>query len=257
MCELFGVSSLETLEVNAFLKEFYSHSINHPNGWGLAVFHNKAASVEKEPIQALQSRYLKERLRHSISVKNMIAHIRLATIGAMDYENCHPFVQQDNFGRQWTLVHNGTMFHCPVLDPYFYMQEGNTDSERILYYFIAEINRKQEEMGYAMKQEERFHLLDKLICNMAAGNKLNLIFYDGELMYIHSNYANSLYYLERNHTMLAATVPLDHQNWNPLPFTTLLAWQNGRLKYTGTCHGQEYIDNEKDTRFLYMDSALL
>ena len=35
MCELLGISSAKPMEVSGFLKEFYSHSVMHPHGWGL------------------------------------------------------------------------------------------------------------------------------------------------------------------------------------------------------------------------------
>ena len=50
-------------------------------------------------------------------------HIRLATVGSRDYENCHPFVREDNYGRHWTLIHNGTMFDCPQLSRYIPLQD--------------------------------------------------------------------------------------------------------------------------------------
>lgn len=118
MCELFGASSREKVPVNALLREFYSQSREHPDGWGMAVFYDNAVNLEKEPLPAYKSTYLKERLRHNLSVHNMIAHIRKATVGALEFENCHPFVKRDNFGRSWTLAHNGTIFDCPALTPY-------------------------------------------------------------------------------------------------------------------------------------------
>lgn len=84
MCELFGVSSAQKIEVTDLLKEFFSHSVKHANGWGMATFYGNAVSLEKEPIQAIKSAYLKERLQQNIQVQNMIAHIRLATRGVME-----------------------------------------------------------------------------------------------------------------------------------------------------------------------------
>lgn len=257
MCELFGVSAKGKIQVNSLLKEFFSHSVRHPHGWGLAVFYENAVSLEKEPVQASESAYLKERLRHKIEVRTMIAHIRMATKGTPEYENCHPFVKRDNFDRTWTLAHNGTIFQYPVLDPYVYTQEGRTDSERIFCYFIDKINERQEELGRPLDQAERFELLDGLICEMSKGNKLNLLIYDGELMYVHCNYADTLYVCQIGEAALFATVPLDHNRWKPLPFTTLCAYEKGRKKFEGTNHGNEYKDNEENTRLLFLDFSEL
>lgn len=257
MCELFGISSSGKVRVNEWLKEFYSHSVRHPNGWGLAILYENAVSLEKEPVRAVDSSYLKERLRHKIEVKNMIAHIRLATRGTTEYENSHPFVKRDNYGRTWTLAHNGTIFNYPPLNPYIYEQEGRTDSERILYYFVDQMDRRQTEIGRMLDADERFCLLDSLICDMAEGNKINLLIYDGEFLYVHTNYANSLYVRQTESAALFATVPLDRSDWSLVPFTALCSFRDGKKVREGTRHGKEYKDNEADMKFLFADYAVL
>lgn len=257
MCELFGVSSSGKIRVNEWLIEFYSHSVRHPNGWGLAVFYENSVSLEKEPIQASGSLYLKERLRHRIEVKNMIAHIRLATRGTMEYENCHPFVKRDNWGRTWTLAHNGTIFDYPALSRYMEVQEGRTDSEQILCCLVDRVDKQQAKLGRALNDRERFLLLDELVCDMARGNKLNLLIYDGEYTYVHSNYANSLYVHQMRETALFATVPLDQSEWELLPLTALCVYRDGKRVWEGTSHGHEYVDNEADMKFLFTDYATL
>lgn len=262
MCELFGLSSVEKVHVNDLLKEFASHSVRHPNGWGLAVFYGGAVSLEKEPVPAFKSLYLKERLRHQLEARNVIAHIRLATVGTMDFENCHPFVHRDNMGRTWTLAHNGTIFNCPALDGYVHTQEGHTDSERILCHVIARVNAEQTRLHRPLDVQERCTLMDELVCEVAPHNKLNLLINDGELLYTHTNYANSLYVnASRPGTALFATVPLElgewRGGWELMPFTTLCVWRAGRLLYRGTCHGAEYKDNPKDMKYIFADFAEL
>ena len=106
-----------------------------------------------------------------------------------------------------------------------------------------------------MTKEERFALLDDLVSDMARGNKLNLLIYDGELLYVHSNYADSLYFSQREDAMLFATTPLDRGSWDAHPFTTLCAYQDGRRLFQGTNHGQEYRDNAEDMYMIFADFA--
>lgn len=251
MCELFGVNSAGKIRVNEQLKEFVSHSANHNHGWGIASYNGVLFRLEKEPIQASKSEYLARRLQRPIEVSQMIAHIRLATVGTMEYENCHPFVKEDCQGRTWLLAHNGTLFDCPQLNRYRQEQEGGTDSERILCYLVDHINQKQQAFGRALTAKERFLLLDEKIAAIADRNKLNLLIYDGELMYAHTNYANSLYVRRAGDTLLFATVPLDQEKWLPHPFTTLCAYRDGEQIYQGTDHGKEYQDNEQDMKYLF------
>lgn len=257
MCELFGINSFTSMELNKPLKEFFSHSPDHPHGWGLAVFDKNSVSLEKEPIQASKSFYLKERLKHNLHAKAAIAHIRLATRGTMEYQNSHPFVKRDNYNRSWTLAHNGTIFDCPKLNPYLHVQEGRTDSERILCHIIEQVNRRQEEYGRELNADERFQLLDNIVCDIAPRNKLNLLIYDGDRLYVHTNYANSLYVCQKSETALFSTVPLSFGEWNPVPFTTLCAYKNGKRICVGTNHGHEYKDNARDMKYLFADFSEL
>ena len=102
-----------------------------------------------------------------------------------------------------------------------------------------------------MKKEERFRLLDSIIVEMSKGNKLNLLIYDGELFYVHTNYADSLYKLEKENQVLFSTVPLGREEWQSVTFTTLLAYHQGRRVFTGTNHGNEYKNSEENMKYLY------
>ena len=72
------------------------------------------------------------------------------------------------------MVHNGTIFDYWQLDKYFKIQDGDTDSERILMYLVDRENEKTRELGREPDENERFLLLDEIVSDMAKGNKLNL-----------------------------------------------------------------------------------
>ena len=154
MCELFGLSALNKYEANEYLHSFYAHSTHHPHGWGLACIGRNGALIEKESIPAYKSNYLKERLSQPIEARIMLAHIRYATIGNVEYKNCHPFTGKDNTGRRWTLIHNGTIFDYAPLNSYIQKQIGDTDSERVFLYLIDRLNAAQEKKGSRLFFEE-------------------------------------------------------------------------------------------------------
>ncbi len=253
MCELFCISSAILLQPKEILKTFYSRSEINPNGWGLAIFDGNYVCLEKEPIRAIDSNYLKCRLSAIGNVRNLFAHIRKATRGNIVYENCHPFVMHDCEDRAWTLMHNGTIFNSPRLEAYIHEQDGMTDSERILCYIVDRMNAARVIQGRSLTAEDRFKLVDEIICDISYHNKLNLIIYDGEIFYIHTNYKDSLYVRQEMNTALFATVPLDNRLWLPVTFTTLLAFRDGRHIMTGTCHGNEYVDTPEDMQYMYLD----
>lgn len=257
MCEIFGVSSYSEIEVNAYLKTFYSHSDCHPHGWGLACITREGALVEKESIKALDSNYLRERLSQPINAKLLLAHIRYATIGNVEYKNCHPFTGRDNTGRRWTLIHNGTIFDYAPLNRYVKTQRGDTDSERIFLYLMDRLNEAQRKKGARLPFAERFALFDSIICDMAQGNKLNLLFSDGKYLYAHTNCKGTLHYCSREGFTLLATRPVSEDNWKPLPFTRLLAFHKGKPVATGTDHHHEYTESEEAMKLLYQIFANL
>lgn len=257
MCELFGVSAARKIKVNDWLREFFSHGVDHPHGWGMAFFYGNAVSLEKQPESTYKSVYLKQRLHVNIEVDKMIAHIRLATRGSMEYENTHPFVDRDNCDRSWTLAHNGTIFESEVLNPFVRTQHGQTDSERILCYIIRTIDGLQEQKGEPLSKEERFQCINQIVCEIAPENKVNLLLYDGEFMYVHSNCQDSLYRCKKEGAVIFSTRPLDRDVWEHVPMNTLQVYQNGKLVYTGTNHGYEFHNSEEKMRLLFLDFANL
>ncbi len=257
MCELFGLTGPDEITVNKYLKTFVSHSPDHPNGWGLALFRGKEISLEKEPAAAFKSSYLKARLKTPVSAANIMAHIRFATRGHMEYENCHPFVRRDNSGRAWTFMHNGTIFDCPLLDSYVHTQSGQTDSERILLYIIDQINSEIEKMGHALKDRERFNVIDRVVLDITEHNKVNFMLYDGSMFYVHKNLEDSMYVKQIGRSLLFATAPLDDETWEPVELCRLKAYKNGRPVFSGTAHQNEYFNNPEDMKLIFLDYALL
>lgn len=258
MCELLGLSAKRRRAVNALLREFFSHAEQHPHGWGLARFSDAGApSIEKEPVKATESDYLRHRLCGNLEERTLLAHIRLATVGTLEYENCHPFTAADNSGRTWTLAHNGTVFDGAALNNYIGIQFGETDSERVLLHLVDAIDRAQNRQGRALNEYERFVVLSDAIVSLAAGNKLNLLIYDGEILYAHTNFKDSLYLRREDAAVTFSTRPLSRGVWEPVPFTRLLAVKDGAIVREGPPHGREYIYNPDDYRFIYMNFAHL
>lgn len=251
MCELYGFSSKRAKLINDSLREFYSHSDKHPHGWGLAYTAGGQICIDKEPLKASESSRLRERLSYPVCTDLALAHIRYATIGNVYRKNCHPYSVRDNCHRRWTLIHNGTIFDFPPLRNYINCQYGDTDSERVLLYIIDMINKEQSRLCRPLSFSERFSVIDKAVINLSPDNKLNLIIYDGDYMYIHTNYRNSLYYLQCDESMTVSTQPLSDNNWQNVPFTTLVAVKDGRFAAMGTKHSGEYIENEENIQNLY------
>ncbi len=255
MCELFGYSGKRQKKLNDELMEFFSHSATNPDGWGLALAGGDTSLIEKEPLAAGESRKLRDILAGDITSKTALAHIRLATVGYDAYNNSHPFFGKDSTGREWILIHNGTIFEGDILSPYQYTQLGSTDSERIFMYLTDSLNKKSDNKGAPLSEEERFGVVEELARVLSPKNKLNFMIYDGDLLYIHTNCRDSLYYREDEDGVTISTKPLSHGRWEHEDFMTCVAYREGKRVFTGTSHGNEYIPDENSIRALYLNYA--
>lgn len=242
MCEIFCFNSNTLKQVNQCLKCFYEHSEDHPHGWGLANVQSDEVFIDKEPIKATCSQHLKNILSHPVVGKNVFAHIRLATMGEIISPNCHPFTEADDNNRSWMLIHNGTIFDCPKLDKYIDKESGDTDSERILLYIIDKINEFEKDKGSLSTIKERFTLLSGIVEELSKNNKLNLMIYDGDMTYIHSNMKDSLHYLRNDDGLLIASTPVsDDENWQHVEINKLFALIDGNVIFESNPHENEFI----------------
>lgn len=224
----------------------------NPDGWGIFLTDEKEVLFDKENIRADKSARLKDMLSGDVSAKDAIAHIRLATIGYDEMENTHPFRGYDLSGREWVLAHNGTIFDSDALTRYTYEQDGETDSERIFLYLIDRMNEAIKKKQGALDEDDRFDILQAVVTELSPRNKLNLLIYYEGILYVHTNYAGSLYVCEKDKGLFFSTRPLGVGVWKSVPFTRLMSYRDGKLLQPGESHGYEYVPDENSIRALYL-----
>ncbi len=94
-----------------------------------------------------------------------------------------------------------------------------------------------------MTKEERIPIIEERITHLVQGNKMNLIFYDTEQMYVHTNMKGTLFYAQEGNTCSFMTVPVnDRQPWQQLPLNRLLVYRDGIRVYEGTDHQKEFFE---------------
>jgi glutamine amidotransferase len=269
MCRLFAVSGKDPVRVNDIVREFYKGSYLHRHGWGYADFTNGKAVVKREAGPAYESKYLEKLLAAPFYVRTALFHIRYATVGAVETDNAHPMSASDLTGRDWRLIHNGTIFDFDKIDEFFYRQTGSTDSERLLLYIVDRINRETAERKGPLSAEERFAIVERALKDAAPGNKLNIILYDGELLYVHANSRTGgsllgdagkddfLYEAQEGGTRYFSTAAIGPGNWTPIRLNTLTAYRDGGKLFEGTPHGDEYFESEEDVRQMYRGFSAL
>ena len=244
MCELLGFSAEKPQNIRQYLELFFAHSVRHPHGWGMMYEQNTERMHLKEPCQACVSELLRQKLSDFPEQRAAIAHIRFATVGSVKPENCHPYYGTDSSGRMWTLVHNGTIYSGRNLTKYLEKQQGDTDSERIFLYLIEEINHAIAVSSRDLTEEERFRIVEQIVISLASRNKLNLLIYDGDLLYVHKNMKGTLHYLQKQDSILFSTEILnDDANWQSFPLAKLCAFRDGHKVFEGTEHGKIFVPN--------------
>ncbi len=147
MCRLFGFrSAIPTAVHPALVTEKNSlliQSREHKDGWGIASYGVEPSPVVAHGVGPAHSDPDFERVSSRVSSHTVVAHIRLASVGAVELRNSHPFLH----GR-WSFVHNGTVREfarhraavealiCPSLRTNI---KGTTDSERCFYLFLTRL----------------------------------------------------------------------------------------------------------------------
>lgn len=238
MCELLGFTSEKNTDISDYLRTFFSHSRSNPHGWGM-MYENCGRTILKEPLRANESSFLDDILDSFSPQKTVLAHIRFATVGSINENNCHPFTGTDNSGREWTLIHNGTIFNGKHNHRYSAIQTGNTDSER---FFLSLLDHMNEHISRAIPNErERFEIINNFIVDNAPRNKLNLIVYDGDLLYVHKNLKNTLCFKRLENGILFSTKPLDNGVWIPFPMAQVIAYKHGCEVYRGDRHKGTFV----------------
>ena len=111
--------------------------------------------------------------------------------------------------------------------------------------------------GRALEDSERFDVIDRVVLDITAHNKVNFMLYDGSMFYVHENLRNSLFIKRLGQSLLFATSPLDSKKWEPVEPCRLRAYKNGTFALAGTAHKNEYIENPEDMRLIFLDYALL
>ena len=165
MCELLGFTSEKNTDISDYLRTFFSHSSSNPHGWGM-MYENGSRIILKEAVSAEQSSFLSDIIDSLSPQRNLLAHIRFATVGSINENNCHPFTGTDNSGREWTLIHNGTIFNGKHNHRYSAVQTGDTDSER---FFLSLIDHMNEHISRAVPNErERFEIINTFIADLCS-----------------------------------------------------------------------------------------
>ena len=237
MCELFGFSARKKFNINNVLKAFFSRSEYHPHGWGLVMYgDNGCPTFIKEPIAANMSNYLPIVLEKPVKIDLAIAHIRYATKGKKSISNTHPFVSRIK-NDDWFLAHNGTI-EIPNSKK---ENIDSTDSEMILQAISKEL--------ILTNCINPINHIETIISKLSVYGKMNLLFTNGQQLFVFSNRTQGIYSLTLDGCVLFSTKPITlntDTNWFPVAINKLIVFEKGREIY----RTKEVLINESIERMI-------
>jgi predicted glutamine amidotransferase len=204
MCQLLGMSCILPTDIVFSFTGFATRggrTDSHKDGWGIAFFEDAGVRHFVDYEAAVSSPVADLIKRWPIKSRNVVAHIRKATQGAVTLENCHPFVRE-LWGRYWVFAHNGDLKNFdPILDGPF-RRVGTTDSEWAFCYILQELRRRFGDAAPALPALAT--ALRELCANIARHGPFNMILSDGNALFTHCS--TQLYYIVRQYPFATATL---------------------------------------------------
>jgi glutamine amidotransferase len=171
---------------------------HHADGWGIAFFEERGARLFIDKGAAWDSPLAELIRNYPIKSRNVIAHIRKATVGAVTLENCHPFVREQ-WGRYWVFAHNGDLKHyAPRLDGHLH-PVGDTDSERAFCWLLQELAKAHVDMPTV---DELTRTLSQLTQRVTRFGTFNFLLSNGQALWAHAS--TQLCYVVRQHPFARA-----------------------------------------------------
>lgn len=187
MCQLLGMNCNVPTDICFSFTGFQARGGGtdvHSDGWGIAFFEGKGTRLFLDPEPSCSSQLAELVRRYPIHSKNVIAHIRKATQGAIGLENTHPFMRE-LWGRYWIFAHNGNLLgFAPDLDGSF-VPVGLTDSERAFCWLLQELRRQFGSTAPA--RDALFDAVRSLTLAIAGHGEFNFLLSNGDWLFAHAS----------------------------------------------------------------------
>ena len=201
MCQLLGMNSHLPASLTLSFTGFSQRggcTDHHADGWGIAFFEGSGARLFIDPSAAADSPVAELIRNYPIKSRNVISHIRKATVGAVMLENCHPFVRE-LWGRYWVFAHNGDLKdYAPRLHGHF-RPVGSTDSEQAFCWLMQELAKSHARVPPV---DELTRTLRELMPQVARHGTFNMLLSNGEALWAHAS--TKLCYIVRQHPFASA-----------------------------------------------------
>lgn len=252
MCQLLGMNCNVPTDICFSFEGFHVRggaTDSHRDGWGIAFFENAGYRLFIDTKPSVSSPVAELVRQYPIRSKNVVAHIRKATVGAITLENTHPFVRE-LWGQYWIFAHNGNLSRTQWPSG-GYRPVGTTDSEAAFCHILNELSGANA--ASHVELADLAHQLKALTREISATGTFNFLLSNGQYMFAHCS--TQLCYITRqapfaeahlidrdiaidfrevttpdDRVTVIATSPLtDNEIWTPLTADQLAVFHEGRL----------------------------
>lgn len=200
MCQLLGMNANTPTDVMFSFAGLARRADRHKDGFGIAFFEGRGLRLFIDPESARASPVAQMVKAYPIRSRNVIAHIRKATVGDVVLENCHPFVRE-LWGRYWVFAHNGDLKNLDLPLHGQFRPVGDTDSEHAFCWLMQELAKAHAGVPTV---PELTHTLRELLPRAAGCGSFNLLLSNGQALWAHAS--TKLHWLVRQHPFGAAAL---------------------------------------------------
>ena len=197
MCQLLGMNCNTPAAISFSFEGFSARggrTDEHKDGWGIAFYKEDGCQLYSDHLSSIASPIAALVKRHPSKSRNIIAHIRKATQGAVAAENSHPFMRR-LWGQSWTFAHNGDLknFHP---QQHRYTPVGATDSERAFCYLLDALEARFPQHDVAPPLSLLFDAVSVLAREIAQFGVFNFMLSNGDVLFAHCS--TNLHFVTRS-----------------------------------------------------------
>ena len=158
----------------------------NPDGWGVAYFEGRGATILREPVPAAASPMVRFLGRHAPRSDLVISHVRRATEGERNLVNTQPF-ERVLGGRTHVFAHNGYVAPGDLAGTSPWLQpQGDTDSERLLCRLLGYLEPLWQK-GEVPAVENRLDVITRFARESMRSGASNFIYSDGINLFAHGH----------------------------------------------------------------------
>lgn len=222
---MFAVRSNVPVRVERAFDGLQRLATEHRHGWGVARLDGQVPWVETSVTSAERCPRF-ELIGEETSTTALLAHIRLASVGAVRESNNHPF-----FASGWAFMHNGTLRRFEEvrhrieaeIAPFWRARlKGDTDSERCFALFLTYLEgRGSVDLGDVTRALVRVIRFVEGVCDEGASGEnrsaMNFIVSDGRRL-VATRRGRTLFTAHRPQTCFLASEHLwEGEAWECVP----------------------------------------